>query len=330
MITAKEISSLYRYDESTTLTQIQNWINHWYKQLPLDKQSDICKRLHSGKHMQFTSACFELIVFAIFNRMGTEIELESKPSSISDKNLDFLVRCNDGSNVYVDATICGLKNNTQDAKRKIEKALQEYDLHSDLCIFQITEADNLLSKKFISKPFIDLLNRTTADSVRESFCLNSRLACQPECIKAELQYNDWIVRGVLHPKRPGTNGTVYFTETNWCDTDRIAKRAKNSLRIKVKQGKVVPENEIFIVAISICHDDYDWDDEIELSLLKDLHPRIDGILLVGDVALRRWWQPRARLFPNPRSSRYKYIPKCFAHLEQDHLLIELTGFPLDN
>ena len=51
---------------------IRDWIEHWYGQLPPIKQPDIRGRLRSGDIRQFTSAYFELQMFAMLRNTGYE------------------------------------------------------------------------------------------------------------------------------------------------------------------------------------------------------------------------------------------------------------------
>ena len=57
---------------------IRDWIEHWYDQLPSDKQQDIRGRMRSGDHHQFTSAYFELQMFAMLKRMEYDITVEPR------------------------------------------------------------------------------------------------------------------------------------------------------------------------------------------------------------------------------------------------------------
>ena len=73
---------------------IRDWIEHWYDQLPSDKQRDIRGRMRSGDHHQFTSAYFELQMFAMLKRMEYDITVEPRLAD-GRYNPDFLARCDD-------------------------------------------------------------------------------------------------------------------------------------------------------------------------------------------------------------------------------------------
>ena len=154
---------------------ILDWIEYWYGQLPPAKQPDIRGRLRSDDINQFTSAYFELQMFAMLQKMEFEVTVE--PALAAGRYIpDFLAQRGD-ERFYLEATVCGqdagdlrITRNEEDAVEKIRSALEDagVDVHSHLWLQAEGGLNHTLSKKKVAKPFIDLLRRTTATEVQES------------------------------------------------------------------------------------------------------------------------------------------------------------------
>ena len=118
---------------------IRDWIEYWYSQLPPAKQPDIRGRLRSDDILQFTSAYFELQMFAMLRTIGYEVTVE--PTLAGGRyNPDFLAQLGD-EKFYLEATVCGqdaadlrVTRNEKDAVEKIRAAFEDtrVDLHSHL------------------------------------------------------------------------------------------------------------------------------------------------------------------------------------------------------
>ncbi len=96
-----------------------------------------------------------------------------------------------------------------------------------------------------------------------------------------------------------------------------------------------PSDGIFVVAISICHSQFFWNDGDEARVImesstngnpmaswRDELKSINGILFVGDISLSREQTTRARLDPNPE----RHLPESLAPLMTESRLAMLTGY----
>ena len=95
-----------------------------------------------------------------------------------------------------------------------------------------------------------------------------------------------------------------------------------------------PPDGILVVAISICHSQFFWNDGDDSRAIMEVSTRgnppacwrdelkaIDGILLVGNISLGNEQVTRARLVPNPE----RCLPESLAPLMTENRLAALTG-----
>ena len=328
---------------------VRDWIEHWYGQLPSDKQRDIRGRMRSGDHHQFTSAYFELQMFAMLERMEYDITVEPRLAD-GRYNPDFLARREDEA-FYVEATVCGqgagglrITTNEVDAVEKIRAAFkdEEVEIHSDLWLQAEGVLDRTLSRRRVSRPFIDLMRRTTAAGVQRS--------CESDPYRHEhgtqhrevFEFGAWRLEGVLHPK-PHEDATGHVWGPARSAMGDATKAIRASLDEKASPWrKMAPPDGILMVAMSVCHTQYfwkhgdEWNDGDETRAIaedwtssspaapwREELKTINGILFVGDVSPGNEQAARARLRPNPE----RCLPKSLAPLTREHGLAELTGFP---
>ena len=161
-------------------TPMMDWIEHWYDQLPSDKQRDIRGRMRFGDQHRFASAYFELQMFAVRKRMVYHITVEPRLAD-ARYDPDFPARCDDEA-FYLEAPVCGQgagalegTRDEYDAVGEIRAAFgdQKVELHSDLWLQAEGVLNRSPSKKDMSRAFIDLMRRTDAAEVRESFASDS-------------------------------------------------------------------------------------------------------------------------------------------------------------
>ena len=321
---------------------IRDWIERWYGQLPLAKQRDIRGRLRSGDIWQFTSAYFELQMFAMLRTMEYEVTVE--PSLADGQyNPDFLARLKDDQ-FYLEATVCGQgagelrgTRNEEEAVEKIRAAFEDasVDLHSDLWMEAEGDLNQSLSKTRLARPFIDLLKRTTAEEVRASFMSNPHGYWHRREYGAEVKFDGWTLQGVLEPKlRDDSVGQV------WGAARSAMGDASEAIRLSLaeKAGKwrrMGPSDGILVVAISICHSQFFWNDGDESRAIRESSTNgnlttvwrnelkaINGILFVENVSLGNEQTSRARLVPNPK----RCLPESLAPLMTEGRLAMLTGY----
>ena len=329
----EKIHEFFAREGRPEVVPIRDWIEFWYSQLPPTKQPDIRGRLRAGTN-DFTSAYFELQMFAMLKNMGYEVTVEPSLAG-GGYNPDYLARCEDEV-FYLEATVCGQgagslqpTKNEEDASEKLRSALQQanVDMHSNLWLQSEGELNETVSKRMISKPFIDLLKRTTATSVLS----NRRQPAHREVFRC----GDWTLEGVLEPKnRKNAVGQVWGPAR--AALGDATEPIRNSLIEKTQDWKSRgPSGEIIVVAISICHSQYFWDDGDETrAILKNPMRRgqtdpwldelkaIQGILFTNNISLGNEESTRIKLLSNPDRD----LPQSLARLTKEHRLAELTGF----
>ena len=305
--------------------------------------------MRSGDHYQFTSAYFELQMFAMLKRMEYDITVEPRLAD-GHYNPDFLVRREDEA-FYVEATVCrqgagGLRITTNeiDAVEKIRAAFkdEEVEIHSDLWLEAEGALNQTLSRKGVSRPFIDIMRRTTAAEVQRS-CGSDFFHHEHGSQHREVfEFGAWRLEGVLHPK-PHEDATGHVWGPARSAVGDATKAIRASLDEKASPWrKMAPPDGILVVAMSVCHTQYfwkhgdEWDDGDEMRAIaedwtssglaapwREELKTINGILFVGDVSLGNEQATRARLRPNPE----RCPPKSLASLTREHGLAKLTGFP---
>ncbi len=257
-------------------------------------------------------------------------------------NPDFLARRGNDS-FYLEATVCWQEKgplqatrNEVDAVEKLRSALRDpsVDMHSHLRLQSEGDLNDTLSKKEIARPFVDLLRRTTAAEVQES--LDSRIYRYQHGAKhrEEFKYGGWTLKGVLHPKPQDAVGHV------WGPARTAVGDASEAIRRRLDEKatdwrKMGPSDAILVVAMSVSHPQYSWNDGDEIRAVaqdptattltaswRDDFTSIHGILFTDNVSLGNELATRARLFPNPERD----LPESLAPLTREHRLAGLTGF----
>ena len=328
-------------DRRAEAAPIRDWIEHWYSQLPPAKQPDIRGRLRSDDILQYTSAYFELQMFAMLRTMGYEVTVE--PALAAGRyNPDFRAQRGD-QKFYLEATVCGqdagelrATSNEKDAVAKIRSAIEDtrVELHSHLWLEAEGDLNQTLSKKKVAKPFIDLLRRTTAAGVQESYQSNPYGHRHRTEFGGELKCDDWTLHGVLEPKfhEDGPGQVWGPARSAMGDASEAIRR---SLAEKASQWRrMAPPDGILVVAISVCHSQFSWNDGDETRSItedstsgnptaswRDELKVINGILLVGNISLGNEQVTRARLVPNPE----RCLPESLAPLMTESRLVTLTG-----
>ena len=324
-------------------TPIRDWIEHWYEQLPSGKQRDIRGRMRCGDDHQFTSAYFELQMFAMLKRMEYDVTVEPRLAD-GRYNPDFLARCEDEA-FYLEATVCGqgagelrATTNEYDAVEKIRAAFEDekVEIHSHLRLQAEGTLNQTPSKKKVAKPFIELMRRTTAAEVQRSYESGPYHHEHRTQYREVFEFGDWRLEGVLNPKpHEGAIGHVWGPARSAVGDATEAIRA--SLNEKATPwGRMGPPDGILVVAMSICHSQHFWNDGDEMRAIMedwtssnpavpwlDDFTAINGILFVGNVSLGYEQETRARLVPNPQ----RCLPASLAPLTREHKLAYLTGFP---
>ena len=320
---------------------IRDWVEYWYGQLPAAKQPDIRGRLRSDDIKQFTSAYFELQMFALLRTMEYEVTVE--PALADGRYVpDFLAQRGD-ERFYLEATVCGqdagdlrVMRNEEDAVEKIRSAFEEagVDVHSHLWLQAEGGLNQTLSKRRVAKPFIDLLRRTTAAEVQESHELNPYGRQYQTAYRAEFKWDDWTLQGNLGPK-VDEDAAGYVWGPARSAVGDASEAIRRSLGEKAKHwGRMGPPDGVFVVAISVCHSQFFWNDGDETCAItegstsgnaaaswRDEFMAINGILFVGNVSLGNGQVTRAKLVRNPE----RCLPESLAPLTTENRIAMLTG-----
>ena len=321
---------------------IRRWIEHWYGRLPPAKQPDIRGRLRSDDIRQFTSAYFELQMFAMLRTMEYEVIVE--PALAGGRyNPDFLAR-RGNEKFYLEATVCGQDagdlrgtRHEDEAVRRIRAAFEDanVELHSHLWLQASGQLNQLLSKTRISKPFIDLLRRTTAAEVRESYESNPYDHHHRREYGAEFKCDGWTLQGVLEPKLHD-DAVGYVWGPARSAMGDASEAIRTSLAEKARQWRRLGRPEgILVVAISVCHSQFFWNDGDEARAImedpkngnpmaswRDELEGINGILFAENVSLGNEQTTRARLVRSPE----RYLPESLVGLLTESRLAILTGY----
>ena len=339
----EKIHEFFEREGRPEVAPIRDWIEHWYDQLPSDKQRDIRGRMRSGDSEQFTTAYFELQMFAMLKRMGYDTIVEPRLAN-GRYNPDFLARREDET-FYLEATVCGQgagdlqpMRNEQDAVEKIRLAFEseKVEIHSHLWLEAEGVLNRTLSKKEVSKPFIDLMRRTTAEEVRRSHGSDLYHYEVGTRCREVLEFGDWRLEGVLDPK-PEADAVGHVWGPARTAMGDATAAIKVSLEEKARPWRRMgPPDGILVVAMSICHSQHFWNDGDETRALSkdwtssdpaapwlDDFRAINGILFVGNVSLGNEQATRAKLVPNPE----RWLPESLSALTTEQELADLTGFP---
>ena len=152
--------------------------------------------------------------------------------------------------------------------------------------------------------------------------------------REEFKCGDWMLKGVLRPKRQDAVGHVWGPARS--AVGDASEAIRRGLAEKAKAWKRMgPPDGILVVAMSVCHLQYDWNDGGEnRAIVKDLtvsNPTepwrdelrtIHGILFTDNVSLGNELATRSRLFPNPERD----LTESLSPLTSENRLAELTGF----
>ena len=282
-------------------------------------------------------------MFALLRNMGYAVTVEPSLAA-GHYNPDFLAQ-REGESFYLEATVCGANGgafvatkNEHDAVEKLRSALQHpsFDLHSDLWLKSEGKLNHTLSKRNITKPFIDLLRRTTAVEVEESYG-SGHYYYDELRVKygEEIECGNWRLQGFLHPKsRRNAVGRVRGPSRSI--VGGASEEIRRGLAEKARDwNRMGPPDGILVVAMSVCHLQYVWNDGDEIRAIaqdpmignpsepwRDEVRTIHGILFIDNISPGNEQATRARLFPNP----VRNLPESLLPLTREHRLAMLTGF----
>ena len=328
-----------------SLIPTREWMERSFRALPADAKPRLRQRLQSSKFPEFLSACFELQVFTLLQRLGCRVEVEPYFPGTRGATVDFLAR-HGQDEFYVEATVCGLgqgvlssNENEEDAVRKIREGLT--DMHSDLWLRAEGDLRKTLGKRRLVQPFQDLLKAHTPEEVRT---LHLRLGpLQAETyLSATIREGHWELTGRLDPPcATSGRGQVLGPERGGSVSAEtplkraLAKKAQDWRRTHLRE-------QCFLVAVNICNSDFAWNlDEIRAIYAPDAPvrtgtgarpnlfaphlSRVAGVLIVDKATFGGERLARVRLHENP----LRRVPDCLQSLLAAQRLGDLLGFATD-
>lgn len=319
--------------------EIRQWIEEWFREYPCGRKEDVKRRLQSKNYKEFLGALFELQVHRILLRLDCSIEVEPDFLGIDDGTVDFCV-INNGQKFYIEATVCGIgkgilqsNSNEQDAIQKIRATLTHP--HSDIWLDAQGELHKTLGTERVVKPFRDLLDRYTADEIRKIYYMCGQ-ARAVRTLSTEIKEGDWVLKGWLEPTAPPhVKGQIHGPARGGAVD--VSEPLAKALSKKTKDWKKKQlENEMFLIAVNICHSDFFWGDEKEaifghresnerhVEFTKPLS-RVNGIIVFDHAVLGAERNSRVRIYQNGN----KCIPDCLKFLLQEKKSGDLLGIDHD-
>ena len=183
---------------SKEIVDIRQRMEEWYMEYPCAKKIALKCRLQSEINREFLGALFELQVHTILRRLDCIIEVEpSFPGT--DGTVDFRAT-NDGQIFHIEATVCGIgqgilrsNSNEQDAVQKIKDNLNLP--HSDIWLNADGELRTTLGKKRVVKPFKDLVDKFSAEEVRNIYATYGMIGAQ-RYLSADITEGNWVLKGL--------------------------------------------------------------------------------------------------------------------------------------
>lgn len=121
--------------------RVRSLLNHWIARFPEKDANELCARMIKGDDKAFTSATFEIILFAFLNRMGFEVEIHPDLENGSKKSPDFRAVAPNGTETFVEAVLASEHSAEEIAadrrKQVVLQALEKLDspnfcLHVDI------------------------------------------------------------------------------------------------------------------------------------------------------------------------------------------------------
>ena len=322
---------------------ICRWINEWFEELPADKRAGFESRIKSRKSSDFHSALFEMQIHRILKRFDFSVEIEADFPGTEDK-IDFLACSDEGQSVYVEATVCGFgegklagNSNEHDAAEKIRKNIPFP--HSNLCL-EIVEVEGklgrlrkTLAKEFVVKPFLELLEKHSADEVHQ---IHSRWGLSRPWLfpSTEIREGDWVLKGTLWPPlNSSCRGQIWGPERGGA-VDGTTPLSE-SLQEKAKKWKNADFRGIpFLIAVNVCHSDFDGhEDDVNRALFeyaglvertenfRKALSRVSGVVIVNNAVLGNETCAKVRLFRNGNAN----IPERLHFLYEEQKLEDLLG-----
>jgi len=107
---------------------VRQMVEDWAQEYPAADVAEPIARIQSGNDANFRSACFELILYATLTRLGFTLQPHPELLNGSQSRPDFLVRCSDGSEFYLEAVLASEANDSNPAaEARIGRALDTLD-----------------------------------------------------------------------------------------------------------------------------------------------------------------------------------------------------------
>lgn len=310
--------------------EIRKWMESWFRKIPHKMRLNLESRL-KGNYSQFLSAFFEIEIHEMLRRLDYCVEFEPSISE-TRKQIDFFAQ-QEGQGFYIEATVCGIgqseligNSNENDVVEKIKNKLGS--IHSDIWLEATGELEASLRQERVIKPFHDLLNRYTADEVREIYSRCGELGMPYIKIKRE----GWILKGKLMPCASSYSQGQIWGPLRSGAIDGATPMLRALCRKTEDWKKIDFGSQPFLIAINVCHPEFLWED-VENVLFGDSNQtennkefrkclsRVDGVIVFDNAVLGRERDAPVQLYRNGN----KPIPDGLQPLLLNRKLSDLLG-----
>lgn len=100
--------SNYQFLERSARKEAENiraFLNKWISRVSSEEANELISRITSGNEINFNSAIFEIVLFALISNLGGKLEIHPDPENGSGKRPDSLVKLPNGEECYLEAVI---------------------------------------------------------------------------------------------------------------------------------------------------------------------------------------------------------------------------------
>ena len=104
---------------------VRKFLETWISQFPDSEVGELAARIKSRDHRSFSSATFEIILFAIISRLGGQLEVHPELENGSTKRPDFLVRMPNDDEFYLEAVFASEFSGAEKAAERRKNVVLE-------------------------------------------------------------------------------------------------------------------------------------------------------------------------------------------------------------
>ena len=243
----------------------------WFQEYPSSARKDLRSRFRTADSSNHRGALFELVLHALFVRLGCELEIHPGIDGSTTKP-DFGVRHGE-ERFFLEATSVGKQMGPFTRNRNEEKVIENLEELTSPCFDIAVEMEGelvrTLGKNAVHKSFAQLLASHQPEGVRRQIEEGGTFAAPSETIRC----GDWCLRGYLAPidEAPWHTGASRKIRTHHAIakfTDAMSP-VRDALRVKSK--KYGSLDEPLIVAVNASDMFYNGEENDMELLFGDEH-----------------------------------------------------------